>query len=304
MRRQRQKHRGGFTLLELILALTIGLVVLTTATAVAASTWQSVRGVGIRDNVTRNSRYIGVTLQRDIQETGVDLASSVDFGSLAVWNDTVAILRVAYEPTPPGEYPLSAVNFPTGVCGATCVDIETGGPAPQLGVGDLARIQVSNVRRLIYVTAVSQVNGVYRIQFADTPTLLSHAGGIGGLAITTPASVLVQRLGMVVYWRANGQLFRATRFNPDLTLRGEALATGVQALTARLVFTDGTEAPQADNGSDGNANNDYDDIAGLRVRATLQGDRIDPKVNGGQPVRRDLQWWYAPRNLVYERNRI
>ena len=152
-------------------------MVLTTATAVAASTWQSVRGVGIRDNVTRNSRYIGVTLQRDIQETGVDLASSVDFGSLAVWNDTVAILRVAYEPTPPGEYPLSPVNFPTGVCGATCVDIETGGAAPELAVGDLARIQVSNVRRLIYVTAVSQVNGVYRIQFANTPTLLQSRGG-------------------------------------------------------------------------------------------------------------------------------
>jgi hypothetical protein len=108
----------------------------------------------------------------------------------------------------------------------------------------------------------------------------------------------------VVYWRANGQLFRATGFNPDLTLRGEALAAGVQTWTGRLVFTDGTEAPQADNGSDGNANNDYDDIAGLRIRATLQSDRIDPKVNGGQPVRRDLQWWYAPRNLVYERNRM
>jgi prepilin-type N-terminal cleavage/methylation domain-containing protein len=297
-------NRRGFTLLELILALTIGLVVLTTATAVAASTWQSVRGVGIRDDVTRNSRYIGVTLQRDIQETGVDLPSSVDFGSLAVWNDSIAILRVPYEPTAPGEYPLSPVNFATGVCGATCVDIETGGAAPQLAIGDLARIQASNVRRLIYVTGVSQVNGVYRIQFADTPTLLNHAGGIGGLAITTPASVLVQRLGMVVYWRANGQLFRATGFNPDLTLRGEALAEGVQTWTGRLVFTDGTEAPQADNGSDGNANNDYDDIAGLRIRATLQSDRIDPKVNGGQPVRRDLQWWYAPRNLVYERNRM
>ncbi len=297
-------NRRGFTLLELILALTIGLVVLTTATAVAASTWQSVRGVGIRDDVTRNSRYIGVTLQRDIQETGVDLPSSVDFGSLAVWNDTIAILRVPYEPTAPGEYPLSPVNFATGVCGATCVDIETGGAAPQLAIGDLARIQASNVRRLIYVTGVSQVNGVYRIQFADTPALLNHAGGIGGLAITTPASVLVQRLGMVVYWRANGQLFRATGFNPDLTLRGEALAMGVQTWTGRLVFTDGTEAPLADNGSDGNANNDYDDIAGLRIRATLQSDRIDPKVNGGQPVRRDLQWWYAPRNLVYERNRM
>ncbi len=169
-------HRG-FTLLELILALTIGLVVLTTATAVAASTWQSIRGVGIRDNVTRYSRYIAVTLQRDVQETGVDLASSVDFGTLAVWNDTIAILRVPYEPTAPGQYPLSPANFPTGVCGVTCVDIETGGAAPQLAVGDLARIQVSNVRRLIYVTAVNQVNGVYRIDFADTPTLLNHAGG-------------------------------------------------------------------------------------------------------------------------------
>jgi len=295
-------HRG-FTLLELILALTIGLVVLTTATAVAASTWQSIRGVGIRDNVTRYSRYIAVTLQRDVQETGVDLASSVDFGSLAVWNDTIAILRVPYEPTAPGQYPLSPANFPTGVCGVTCVDIETGGAAPQLAVGDLARIEVSNVRRLIYVTAVNQVNGVYRIDFADTPTLLNHAGGIGGLAITTPASALVQRLGVVVYWRANGQLFRATRLNPDLTLRGEVLATGVQALTGRLVFTDGTEAAQADNGSDGNANNDYDDIAALRVTATLQGDRTDPRVNGGLPVRRQLQWWFAPRNLVYERNR-
>jgi prepilin-type N-terminal cleavage/methylation domain-containing protein len=303
MRSARRRPRGGFTLLELILALTIGLLVLTAATGIAATTWQSVRGVGIRDNVTRNARYIGVTLQRDVQETGVDLPSSVAFGSLAVWNDTIAILRVPYAPTPPGEYPLSPANFANGVCGATCVDIATGGAAPQLAVGDIARIQMNNVRRLIYVTGVSQVGGAYRIDFADTPTLLNHAGGIGGLAITTPASVLVQRLGLVVYWRANGQLFRATRLNPDLSLRGEALATGVQALTARLVFTSGAEAAQADNGSDGNASNDYDDIAGLRVRATLQGDRTDPRVNGGQPVRRDLQWWYAPRNLVYERNR-
>ncbi len=77
----------------------------------------------------------------------------------------------------------------------------------------------------------------------------------------------------------------------------------MQALTGRLVFTDGTEAAQADNGSDGNANNDYDDIAALRVTATLQADRTDPRVNGGLPVRRQLQWWFAPRNLVYERNR-
>ena len=109
----RLRARAGFTLLELILALTIGLVVLATSTALTAATWQSVRGATLRDGVTRNARYIAVTLQRDVQETGVDLSSSVDFGALAVWADTIAILRVPYAPTAPGQYPLSQSNFRT-----------------------------------------------------------------------------------------------------------------------------------------------------------------------------------------------
>jgi hypothetical protein len=302
MNRPRVRSRAGFTLLELILAFSLGVLVLTTATALTANTWQSVRGAEIRDGVTRNARYIGVTLQRDVQETGVDLSSSVDFGTLAVWNDTIAILRVPYAPTPPAQYALSPANFPTGVCGVACLDIQTGGAAPQLAVGDLARVQVNNVRRLIYVTAVDPVNGGHRVQFANTPTLLDHDGGIQGLAIT-PAGAFVQRLGVVVYWRENGRLLRATRLNPDLSLQGETVATGVEGLTARLIFTDGTEAARADDGSDGNAGNDFDDITGLRVEALLQGERVDPRINGGRPVRRQLEWWFAPRNLIYERNR-
>ena len=299
----RLRARAGFTLLELILALTIGLVVLATSTALTAATWQSVRGATLRDGVTRNARYIAVTLQRDVQETGVDLSSSVDFGALAVWADTIAILRVPYAPTAPGQYPLSQSNIPNGQCGPACLEIQTAGAVPELSVGDLARVQVSNTRRLIYVTAVDPVQNGYRVQFADVPTLLQHASGIQGLAIA-PASTFIQRLGVVIYYRdATGQLLRATRLNPDLTPQGEVLATGVQAFTARLVFVDGTEAAQADNGADGNAANDYDDIAALRVQATLQGDHTDPRVNGGNPIRRQLQWWFAPRNLIYERNR-
>ena len=221
---------------------------------------------------------------------------------LAAWADTIAILRVPYLPTAPGEYPLQPDQFPDRPCGPACLEIQTGGAVPELSVGDLARVQVSNTRRLIYVTAVTPVNGAYRIQFANAPALLNHASGIQGLAIT-PATRL-QRLGVVIYYRDNaGQLLRATRLNPDLTPQGEVLATGVQALSARLVFTDGTEAAQADNGADGNPGNDYDDIAALRVQATLESDRADPRVNGGRPIRRQLQWWFAPRNLIYERNR-
>jgi prepilin-type N-terminal cleavage/methylation domain-containing protein len=299
----RLRSHAGFTLLELLIALTVGLVVLTAATKMAAMTWVGVRGLSIRDDITRNARYVGLSLQRDVQETGVELSSTVDFGSLATFSDTVLMLRVPYGPTASNQYPLSTANFATGVCGPTCVEIQTGGAAPDIASGDLARIQASNTRRLVYVTAVAAVNGGYQIQFTNNANLLHHSAGIAALAIN-PASTFVQKLGMVAYWRENGQLMRAQKLNPDLSLAGESIATGVQALTTTLIFVNGTEAVQADNGTDATTTNDYDDIAALRIRATVQGDRTDPRVNGGQPVRRQLQWWFAPRNLIYERNRI
>jgi prepilin-type N-terminal cleavage/methylation domain-containing protein len=299
----RLRCRSGFTLLEMLIALMVGLVVLTAATKMAAMTWVGVRGLSIRDDITRNARYVGLSLQRDVQETGVDLSSTVDFGSLAAFSDTVLMLRVPYAPAASNQYPLSTANFATGVCGATCVEIQTGGPAPDIATGDLARIQASNTRRLVYVTGVAAVNGGYRIQFTNNANLLHHPAGIAALAIN-PASTFVQKLGMVAYWRENGQLMRAQKLNPDLSLAAESLANGVQALTTTLIFVNGAEAAQADNGTDAISTNDFDDIAALRIRATVQGDRTDPRVNGGHPVQRQLQWWFAPRNLIYERNRI
>lgn len=296
------RGRGGFTLLELMLALIIGLVVLASAMAVTAGTWRSVRGVSIRDGVTRNARYIGVTLQRDVQETGVDLSSAPDFGSLATFGDTIAILRVPYTPAVAPQYALSTANFANGVCGVACLEIQTGGVAPSLAVGDVARVQVSNTRRLIYVTAVTAVAGGYRITFVNAPRLLHHAAGIQGVAVTA-ASTFVQRLSLVVLYRSGTQLMRATRLSAALVPQGESMATGIQTFTARLVFTDATIVAQADSGSDGIDTNDYDDIAALQVQSTIQGDRTDPRVNNGLPVTRQLQWWFAPRNLIYERNR-
>jgi prepilin-type N-terminal cleavage/methylation domain-containing protein len=293
--------RGGFTLLEMILALTIGLVVLGAAMSLTAGTWRSVRGVSLRDGVTRNTRYMGVTLQRDVQETGVDLSSAPDFGSLATFGDTIAILRVPYSPAVAPQYALSTANFANGVCGASCLEIQSAG-APLLVVGDVARVQISNTRRLIYITSIAAVAGGYRINFNNTARLLHHAAGIGGVAIAA-AGTFVQKIGVVVYYRSGTQLMRATALGATLVPQGEMIATGVQAWQARLVFTDGNAVAQADSGSDANTVNDYDDIAALRVQATIQGDRTDPRVNGGLPVTKQLQWWFAPRNLIYERNR-
>lgn len=297
--------RAGFTLLELIIALTIGLIVLTTATALAASTWQSVRGVTLRDGVARNARYMAVTLQRDMQETGVDLNSSPDFGTLAIFGDTIVILRVPYAPTPSNEYGLDFANFANGVCGATCLDISTaafGGGVPDFVAGDILAVTINTTRRLVYVTSVSAVTGGYRVRFNAATRLLHHAAGIGGVAVAP--GTIVQKLGVVMYYRTGTQLMRATRLSAALAPQGETIATGVQVFTPRLVFTDNSIVAQADSGSDANATNDYDDIAALRIQATIQGDRTDPRVNGGQPVIKQLQWWFAPRNLIYERNRV
>ncbi|HXI20107.1 MAG TPA: prepilin-type N-terminal cleavage/methylation domain-containing protein, partial [Gemmatimonadales bacterium] len=151
------RDRAGFTLIELMIAMVIGVLVLSAATGLALTTFRSIAGIQLRDGIDRNARFVGLSLQRDLTETGVDLESQPNFGSLAVYADTIAILRVPYEPTEAQPHTLSQANFPTGLCGATCAEIQTGGVAPDLAPGDLARFQVNNTRRLILITGVAPV---------------------------------------------------------------------------------------------------------------------------------------------------
>jgi prepilin-type N-terminal cleavage/methylation domain-containing protein len=293
--------RAGFTLIEVLIATVIGVIVLTASTSLAMSTWQSLAGTQLRDGIDRNARFIGMSLTRDLQEAGVDLESKTSFGALAVYGDTISILRVPYDPTQAQPYSLSVANYANGVCGATCVEIQTGGVAPVLADGDLALIQSQTIRRLIRVTAVAPVAGGYRVAFANTATLLNRPAGLP--AISNPAASFVQRLATSTYWRQGTQLMRATGLDLTGVPQGEILATGVQSMAATLVFTDGHEAGFAD-GTDTDVTNNYDQIAAIRLRIVLQADRTSPRVNGGALLTRAKEWYVVPRNLVYERNRI
>jgi len=293
--------RAGFTLIEVMIATVIGVIVLTASTSLAMTTLQSLAGTQLRDGIDRNARFIGMSLNRDLQEAGVELDSKSTFGSLAVYGDTISILRVPFDPNEAQPYTLSVANFANGVCGLTCVEIQTGGIAPGLSPGDLALLQSQTVRRLIRVTAVAAVSGGYRIDFANTPTVLNRAAGMP--AITNPAASFVQRLATTTYWLQGTQLMRATTVSSAGAPQGEIMATGVQSFTVTLVFTDGHEASFA-NGTDADATNNYDQIAAIRIRSVLQADRTNPRVNGGALLTRSKEWYVVPRNLVYERNRI
>ncbi|MEP6474995.1 MAG: prepilin-type N-terminal cleavage/methylation domain-containing protein, partial [Gemmatimonadota bacterium] len=256
------RPRAGFTLIEVLIATVIGVLVLTASTSLALSTWQSLSGTQLRDGIDRNARFIGISLTRDLQETGVDLESKAAFGALAVFGDTVTILRVPYDPTEAQPYPISTANSPVGNCGARCIEIQTGGVAPALSVGDVALFQCLTDRRLIRITALAAVTGGYSVTFANVPTLLRHTGLKP--TISNPTATFVQRLGTVVYWRTGTQLMRATTVSTTGVPQGEIAATGVQAFTPTLVFTDGHEASQA-NGTDADSTNNYDQIAAIRV---------------------------------------
>jgi prepilin-type N-terminal cleavage/methylation domain-containing protein len=294
--------QAGFTLVEVLIATVIGLIVLTASTSLAMTTWRSLAGTQLRDGIDRSARFIGMALDRDLQETGVDMESLPAFGSLLVSNDTVSILRVPYEPAQAPPYPLSTANFGNGVCGVTCVEIQTGGPAPSLVAGDLARLQANNQRRLIRITGVNTVGGGYQILFTNADTLLDRPAGITGLTINA-AATFVQKLASTTYWMQGGQLMRAERIAASGAPQGEVMATGVQSFSVTLIFTDGDEFTNAD-ATDADGTNDYDDIAAVRIRAVLRADRIDPRVNNGVLLTRTKEWYVVPRNLVYERNRL
>lgn len=299
------RSRAGFTLIELMIAVVVGVLVLSSATSLALTTFRSMSGLQMRDNIDRNARFIGLTLQRDLAETGVDIESLADFGTLAVWNDSVSILRIPYDPDPSPTYSLSNLNPPNdGTCGLTCVEI-TSATAPLLAIGNVARLQLNQQRHLVLITGMQPgVNGTYRISFSNLPIVIHHTSGmITGLTSGNANSAVLQRVQPVIYYRVGTQLMRATSLNVNGTFAGEVIADGVQSFTTSLIFTDGDEATSA-NPTDADGTNDYNDIAAIRVRAILVSDRVDPRINGGVPLSRSFEWFVAPRNLIYERNRV
>ncbi len=95
---KRTKANRGFTLIELIISLSLGLIVIGAATSFAVTTLRTVGASEIRENVARNARFVALSLERDLQQTGVGIESTLAFGTLRVVNDTIIIFRVPYDP--------------------------------------------------------------------------------------------------------------------------------------------------------------------------------------------------------------
>jgi prepilin-type N-terminal cleavage/methylation domain-containing protein len=308
------RDRAGFTLVELLIAMLLGVVVLSAATGFALQTWQVRRGTGIRDVVDRNARYVGMTLARDVQDAGVGIESTPVWGTLTTFGDTIGVLSVPYTNGEPAEvYRIAAPPPDTinplpwgGTCGTYCIDFFKEDGTFDIRAGDLARLQVNGERRLIVVTAATNATPTtFRVTFSPVERLLGYPAGISDTLLLDRFGTSVQRMHVTAFWRdvPTRRLMRASRINASGQLVGEAIADQLETLEASLVFTTGNEAPQAD-GFDADTTNDYHRVAAVRVQATLKADRTDRTVNNGQPLEKSFEWRVAPRNLMYERNRL
>jgi prepilin-type N-terminal cleavage/methylation domain-containing protein len=310
---QRSARRAGFTLLELLISLVVGVVILTISTNFATATFRSSRGSDLRDGLNRDARFVGMALSRDLSDAGVAFESAQNFGSVAARGDTVMSLSVPFIPNTAESYQMVIPSDTTdplpagGTCGARCIDLVNPGTVPfQLRVGDVAVLQVQSERRLIVLTGVaSRSSGaVRRIQWSAADSLFVWPAGLTGGLRLTRTGVAVQRVHVTGWFRdaANEVMMRADRFKADGSLRAAVAARGAESFSARLVFTDGTERAQA-NGFDADTTNDYDRIVSVVVRSQLKILQRDRTINGGEKLARQFEWRVSPRNLTFERNR-
>lgn len=303
-------RRSGFTLVELLMSMTIGVVVLTAATGFSMSSWKTRRGWTVRESVDRNARFVGMSVARDAQEAGVAIESTPTFGTIGSFGDTLSLISIPFTNVEAPVYPIyndgdTLPNYPPGGnCGTTCIEFDQIGNTFTLAPGDLARLQIGSTRRLLYLTGVSASSGGrFRVNFLPMQRLIGRAAGLDSVLLTRSGTT-IQKIKAVLYWReaSSNTLMRAEQFNSSGVPIGRPIATGTADFRTSVLFTGNREAASY-SGLDTDTLNDGNDIIGLRVRSRMMTEKSDPSVNNGQPIYRWYDWRMAPRNLMYEKNR-
>lgn len=301
--------RAGFTLIESLISVVLSVVVMGASLSFALAAFRGTEGNKLREEVYRSSRFIGMSLERDIQSTGVGIASEIRFGSLNTFNDTLVALHVPWLPANAFPYEIAAgagVDNPLppgGTCGPTCIELSK---APDgtfdLKPGDIARLQINAERRVILVTDVRDMGTTVQLTFAPGATLLHSEAGLAGGVQLDRFSTIVQKLRPIIYFVENEILYRSDQLNANGDLIASPLAYGVKSWETKMIFLDLDEEDQG-NPYDTDNTNDFDDILGTRITATLGTNRPDIRVADGGTFERTYEWKLLPRNLMYERNR-
>ena len=150
-----RRSESGFTLVEVMIAMIAGVIVLGASTTLVLGTMRSMRGTELRDGMDRRGRFVGIALQRDVQQTGIAIDARATFGTIGTYADTLVMLRVPFFSPLPGDPEIPAESYVrsalvpaasgVGNCGAFCLEVtRAAAPAFQIRVGELAYVELNS----------------------------------------------------------------------------------------------------------------------------------------------------------------
>ena len=308
------KTKNGFTLVELLMAITISSLVVVAALSLFEAYMKTERAGSIRSEVHSNAQYAVDMLTRDILEAGEGVDPTTDFGVVATSEgtsgapDTLYILRA--NPETPAHQVLDPTGDPTAeiLLNITCAD-----SVSDIRAGHVIYLARGPARGLAVVTAVTRNETGVTCPPEDPDADIGHValavtqvdGGTHGWPLNAnQAGAAALRVNAAVYFidtdGATARLIRATRYESGKWI-GTPIAEGVVDFQTQLAFGDGDVAPEASS-SDGDATNDYDDIYTVRAFLTARAWRTDRYLAGGGVYERNYSVRATPRNPLYSRN--
>ena len=311
---RRRKTEAGFTLIELMIAMTIGSVIVAGGLSLFLVQQRLDRVNAIRLQVHGSARYALDQLTRDAMEAGEGMDPTSVFGVLSTADggstlpDTLYILRA--DPDTRTHMSLVPENDPKQ---ELILDILCDDPVDDIGPGDVVYVANGAARGVAAVVSVTRrpsgetCSGgpppdlgdvVFEVTVIDGET---HGwpfnGNTGGAAVL--------RVSPSVYYldlsdSSNPTLIRATRYVGGAWV-GAPMAEMITDFQVSLAFVNGTVAVEADD-SDADPDNDYDDVTSGLIEYTARADRTDPYLNEGKVYERDYSIRVTPRNPLYSRN--
>jgi type IV pilus assembly protein PilW len=305
------RAQRGFTLVELLIVMIIGAVVVGASLQLLDRTRTSSRTEALRVDLQQNARYAMDMLTRELQQGGQSLDATPTFGPLAVVDGASGKPDTLYVLFAEPDTPIHTLAAPTS--GKIKIVITCGDPVSDIKAGSMLYIASGSQRGVIRIlTATKTSNGK---TCKTTPGTV-----IGSLDLTYTvidgqrhgwifqgnlAGAAAMRANAAVYYidgsnAANPRLMRATDYVNGAWV-GVPMADNISDLQVNLVFSNSITAAVA-NGTDADAENDYDDINTVQVDLRAVARRTDKDLNKGQLYGRNYRLAVTPRNQIYTRN--
>lgn len=307
--------QGGFTLLEMLIAVIVTVFLLTATLGLLDTQRESDRTTRLRTEVQQNAQYALDMITRDLMEAGQGMDPSSVFGVVAASggggsrSDTVYMISVE-----PGTTVHLLKTPPDGAEKTTIrVKISCGDLADDLEVSNLVYVASGSARGIARVNKVARSENSNSCGSNPTTNLGTvrltvtavDGEGHGWVFQGNEKAAALSRVSAAVYFvddsdPARPTLARATEWNNGWD--PVPIAYGITDLNVELGFANGSTSQLA-NGDDANPDNDYDDIDTIKIRLKAQARRKDKDIKGGGLLEKEYAVSVSPRNQLYTRNR-